>query len=143
MCNSLANNATTIAELIVAQDPPAASTFTGGQLPTGTFFRTATMRYLGTGATPGPSGADIKETISITATGATSTIQTVITNTADSDGAVKRFSFTGSASGSTLTVSFTCPTTGDVIVYPYTYAGGMLSLLDTDGDRVLTYVLQN
>ena len=139
-CNTLENTAPSHIEQIVMQAAPARSTFTGGQIATGIYFRTATNRYLPT-VQPGPDST-IKETISITASGAAVTVQSVLSDSsADSGPGNQRSSYTAAVSDQDLTLTRTCPGSEQLAFY-FSYANNTLTILDTESGRLSTYVHQ-
>jgi hypothetical protein len=141
-CNTLDNAAPSHIEQIVMQAPPARATFTGGQIPPGTYFRTATDRYL-PAEQPGPDST-IKETISITTGGATVTVQSVLSDSSSDSGAAnQRSTYTATAAEQDLTLTRTCPGSNQwTFYYSYTAADSTLKVLDTESGRLATYKRQ-
>jgi hypothetical protein len=139
-CNTLENGAPTHVGYIEMGAPPERSAFTGGQIASGTYFRTTTRRYLPT-LPPGPDST-IKETISISQSDGTYTIQGVLSDSSsDSHGADERSSYTATMSGPELRLTRTCPSAADATVY-FSYANNTLTILDVTSARLMTYARQ-
>jgi hypothetical protein len=131
-CNGLANSASEIERTQVASNAPAAA---GGTIPEGTFELTSDTVYTGPGGETGGTGVTRQVTMALSAGG---TLEVVQLNS----GVQARRSFTISTASTDLTLSQTCPGSGDITIGYSVLTGGTTQLLMFAGNRIETYDLQ-
>ncbi|HYO70012.1 MAG TPA: hypothetical protein VEU33_28445, partial [Archangium sp.] len=134
-CSDVANLGPLVSQVQVASNAPAPG---AGALSSGTFVRIADALYTGPGGASGPSGKQMRQTLEIAATSAsTGTIQEYYEDLGDTP---ERKAYTFSTSGASLSLNLTCPGPGSKAL-TYTLSGDDLIVFEpvTAGTRVTTY----
>lgn len=131
-CNDLTQQGSPVQPNRVAQTFP---TPTGGTIPTGTYVRTATTIYTGSGGAVGPVGIALRETGRYLANG---TVEALLTTNLDVTQAL-----TYTTNGAMITFTATCPAGSTSPFDAYTVVNSTtLQLFDTDSSTVVTLQFQ-